>query len=332
MQKPKFQIGTSTDTAYELKRTIELQLLYVASLFDPLRKEVGQVIHLSRQTCKKCRAILRLMRDSMGYAAYYRENRNLRDLQRELARFRDADVQLRVFRRLSRSLPEHTRKGWYAGLMEKAKQQYRLELDQLMDGGNAAQIADRARSTAAQISTYPLSGQGFGMIAKGLSRIYLQGREMGYRVFSEDAEDHEVHELRKKAKYLQHQLFYLSGLNKTLFTAMSRTLEQLTENLGYYNDLRLARNSMRDYAEENHLAPGDHGVLLEGLREEMQKLKSDSRQLYVNVYSEPASAFVRRIGGYWESYYRTLKHRKKVSEPSKNQVYESKSAQKSEGI
>jgi CHAD domain-containing protein len=305
MQKPKFQIGTSDDTAYELKRTIELQLLYVSSLFDPLPKEVGEVIHLSRQTCKKCRAILRLMRDAMGYAAYYRENRNLRDLQRELARFRDADVQLQVFRRLSGNLPEHTRKGWFAGLMEEAKKNYELELDHLMNGDRAAQIAARARSMAAQITTYPLTGQGFGIIAKGLSRIYRQGREMGDWVYSEDAEGHEVHELRKKAKYLQHQLFYLSGLNKTLFTAMSRTLEQLTENLGYYNDLRLARNSMRDYAEENHLAPGDHGVLLEGLREEMQKLKSDSRQMYVNVYSEPAGAFVRRIGGYWESFYRT---------------------------
>jgi len=306
MQKPKFQIGTSADTAYELKRTIELQLLYVASLFDPLRKDVGQVIHLSRQTCKKCRAILRLMRDSMGYGAYYRENRNLRDLQRELARFRDADVQLQVFRRLSRSLPEQIRKGWYKGLMEKAKKNYQLELDRLMNGDKAAQIAAWARSTAAQIKTYPLSGQGFGMIAKGLSRIYRQGREMGYRVYSEDAEDHDVHELRKKAKYLQHLLFYLSGLNTALFTAMSSTLEQLTENLGYYNDLRHASNSLKQYAKENHLTPEDYGFLLEGLREEMQKLKSDSRQIYVDAYSEPAGAFVRRIGGYWESYYRAL--------------------------
>jgi CHAD domain-containing protein len=308
MRKPKFQIGTSTDTAYELKRTIELQLLYVASLFDPLKKDVGQVIHLSRQTCKKCRAILRLMRDSMGYAAYYRENTNLRDLQRELARFRDADVQLQVFRRLSGNLPEHTRKRWFAGLMEEAKKNYELELDHLMNGDRAAQIADRFRSTAAQMKTYPLSGQGFGLIEKGLSRIYRQGRGMGYRVYSEDAGEHEVHDLRKKAKYLQHQLFYLSALNKALITAMSTTLEQLTENLGYYNDLRLASNSMKEYAKENHLTPEDYGILLEGLKEEMQKLKSDSRQIYVNVYSEPTRAFIRRIRRYWEAFYGTVKY------------------------
>jgi len=318
MQQPKFQIGTSTDTAFELKRAIELQLFYVGSLFDPLQKNVGQVIHFSRQTCKKCRAILRLMRDSMGYAAYYRENRNLRDLQRELARFRDADVQLRVFRRLSGNLPENTMKGWYSGLMGKAKKNYSVELGYLKDGDRAAQISNRTRSAAAQITTYQLSGQGFGMIDKGLSRIYRQGREMGYRVFSEDAEDQEVHNLRKKAKYLQHQLTFLSGLYLSLFTAMSRTLEQLTENLGYYNDLCLARNSIREYAVENHLEHKEYGKLLSMLNEELQKLKDDSRQIYVNAYSEPPGAFIRRIGGYWDSWYGTGKRGDEVLELIKN--------------
>ena len=307
MQQPKFHIGTSTDTAYELKRAIELQLLYVGSLFDPLPRDVGQVIHMSRQTCKKCRAVLRLMRDSMGYAAYFRENRNLRDLQRELSRFRDADVQLRVFRRLSGSLPEHTRKGWYSDLMRKARKNYHLELGHLINGDRAAQISIRARSAAVQITTYQLSGQGFGMIDKGLARIYRQGREMGYAVFSEDAEDQAVHDLRKKAKYLQHQLTYLSGLCISLFTVMSHTLEQLTENLGYYNDLCLARNSIREYAGDNHLEHKEYGKLLSMLKEEMQKLKADSRQIYVNAYSEPPGAFIRRIGGYWDSWYGTGK-------------------------
>lgn len=303
MRKPAFRIGASPNTADALKRTIELQMKYVSGLFDPLQKEVGEVIHETRQICKKCRAILRLMRDSMGYASYYRENRNIRDLQRELAPLRDADVQHQLFRRLSKNSPEHAGNVWFSGLLEKARQSYDLELDQFLGEDKAAQISDRARSVAAQIKTYRLSGHGFGIIKSGLTRIYRQGREMGTRVFPENAEDVEIHNLRKKAKYLQHQLFYLSALNKALITAMSSTLEQLTENLGCYNDLRLASNSMKEYAKENQLTPEEYGILLEGLREEMQKLKSDSRQIYVNVYSEPTRAFIRRIRRYWEAFY-----------------------------
>ncbi len=311
MQKPKFQIGASVNTANELKRSIDLQLRYVGRMFDPLQKEVGQAIHETRQTCKKCRAMVRLIRDSMGYAAYYRENSNLRDLQRELARLRDADVQQQLFSRLSKKYPGDTGKSWFSGLLEDAKINYNQQLDHFLEGNVAAQISDRARKAAASIKTYELSGQGFSIIEGGLTRIYRQGREMGTMVFSDTAGELEVHNLRKKAKYLQYQLSYLSGVFEALFTAMSRTLETLTENLGYFNDLYLACNRIEEYAEANDLRPEDHGSLLDRLREEMQQLKSDSLPIYVNIYSEPTRAFIRRTGGYWESYYSALKHKGK---------------------
>ena len=62
------------DTAYELKKTLELQLLYISSLFSPSLKDAGEAIHEARRSYKRCRAILRLMRDAMEYAAYCREN------------------------------------------------------------------------------------------------------------------------------------------------------------------------------------------------------------------------------------------------------------------
>lgn len=306
MQKPKFRIGTSTDTAYELKKAIELQLLYVSSLYDPLQKEAGKVIHETRQSCKKCRALLRLMRDTMGYASYFRENRNLRTMQRELSRVRDAEVQYLLFSKLSKSYPEYTRYDWFNGLMEKIRTTYDLQLDHFLNGDITVQIARIARSTAAQIQTYELIGQGFGIIEAGLSRIYRQGREMGIVVFSENADAHIIHELRKKAKYLQYQLFFLRGIFQVLFTAMSRTMEELTDKLGHFNDLHLGCERIVKYAEQFDVKQKDYEGILNRLREEMQKVKSDSHLIYVNAYSEPTGAFIRRIRRYWDSYYYNL--------------------------
>jgi len=302
MKKQKFRIGSSEDTAYEIKKTLELQLLYVSGLFSPAPKDTGEAIHEARRAYKRCRAILRLMRDAMGYASYYRENISLRDMQRELAQIRDADVQYNLLTRLSESYPEFSKKAWFSSLNKNARKNYDREMNHFLKTGKAADISRHTRSKAAQIQQYELAGQGYEIIEEGLSRIYRQGREMGKIIFSQEADPFEVHAFRKRAKYLQFQLSYLRTISKPLFKAMSSSMEQLTENLGYYNDLHIACTTIQEYAENNKLTHKKLGILLSSLREEMQKAKSDSKKIYEMLYAEKPKQFIKRIGSYWETY------------------------------
>jgi CHAD domain-containing protein len=307
MKKNTFKLGSSIDTASELLRTMEHQLLYVSDLFSPAPKDAGKAIHRARQTYKKCRALLRLMRDAMGYAAYYRENICLREMQRELSRIRDADVQYKLFTRLSEDFPEFGKKAWFAGIMKEARKNYDLEMDHFLESGKAADISRQSYAKALQCRQYTLNGEGFALIEGGLTRIYRQGREMGNLVFTQDADAFEIHSFRKKAKYLQYQLTYLRTISKSLIKAMSSTMEQLADNLGYYNDLYIACMRIQAYAEDHQIGQKKNlEILLGRLREEMEGAKEDSRKIYEMQYAEKPKHYIRRLGRYWELHAQSL--------------------------
>ena len=220
MKKDKFRIGSSADVALELKRTMERQMLYISSLFSTSSMDTSEAIHEARRSFKKSRAILRLMRDAMGYADYRRENISLRDMQRELTQTRDADVQFHLLTRISEDHPEFRKKSWFDMLVKHARAHYEMEMNGFRQSGKAAEISDYAHSKAEEIQRYELTGEGFEIIEGGLSRIYRQGREMGKTIIGEEADPFEVHAFRKRAKYLQFQLGYLRTISKPLFKAM----------------------------------------------------------------------------------------------------------------
>ena len=301
MKKDTFRMGSSADTAYELKRTLELQMLYISALFSASSMDTSEAIHEARRSFKKSRAILRLMRDAMGYASYRRENIGLRDMQRELTKTRDADVQFHLLTSISEDHPEIRKKNWFELLVKHARTNYKMEMDRFRKSGKAAEISDYARSKIEEIQHYELTGKGFEIIEGGLSRIYRQGREMGKTTFCEEADPFEVHAFRKRAKYLQFQLSYLRTISKPLFKAMSSSLEQLTENLGHYNDLHIAVSRIQEYVEQNNLGHKRNlELLMGGLREDMRKTLFKSSKIYEMQYAEPPRRFIERIGRYWE--------------------------------
>jgi CHAD domain-containing protein len=302
MKKPRFRIGSSADTAYELKKTLERQLLYAGSLYAPLQPHVGEVIHETRQIYKKCRAILRLMRDAMGYESYSRANISLRDMQRDLSRIRDADVQLQLFTDLSERFPEYKSYSWFKRIIDAAKKTHDQELRHFLESDKASEISRQIATQAAQSQHYELIGEEFEIIEGGLRRIYRQGREMGTVVFGEDVAASEIHTFRKRAKYLQYQLTYLRSISNELIKAMSTTLEQLTEHLGYYNDLHLANTSIEEVSDRSEVSQQKRAMLQSSLRELMQSAKSRSELIYTNLYIEKPAQFIRRIRTFWTTY------------------------------
>lgn len=301
MKKDKFRIGSSADLAFELKRTLEHQMLYISALFSTSGMDASEAIHEARRSFKKSRAILRLMRDAMNYASYRRENISLRDRQRELTQTRDAYVQFHLLTSISDDHPEFSKKSWYSMLLKHARANYEREMKRFHKSGKALEISRYAQSKAEEIHRYELAGKGFEIIEGGLSRIYRQGREMGKAIIGGEADPFEVHAFRKRAKYLQFQLGYLRPVSKPLFKAMSTSLEQLTENLGHYNDLHIAVSRIQEYLEQHKLGQKKNlELLFSGLREDMQESLLNSRTIYEIQYAETPERFIERIGRYWE--------------------------------
>ncbi len=61
-----------------------------------VRADADDVVHDLRKRCKRVRALLRLVRDSLGEDVYKSENRVLRDAARGLSPVRDAVVLIEV--------------------------------------------------------------------------------------------------------------------------------------------------------------------------------------------------------------------------------------------
>ena len=68
------------------------------------QEEVHISIHETRKSMKRIRAVLRMIRDEIGYSSYYRENTFYRDLSRKLSEIRNFEVLSGSIRNLKEDL------------------------------------------------------------------------------------------------------------------------------------------------------------------------------------------------------------------------------------
>src|SRR5436305_678744 len=68
----------------------------------------NEAIHEARNSIKKTRALLRLIRNSIG-ETYQSENARLRDIARRLSAFRDAFAMIKTFDKLKKQYPREMR-------------------------------------------------------------------------------------------------------------------------------------------------------------------------------------------------------------------------------
>jgi len=141
MEKLKFKLGVSSDLRNEVLLMQESQLRFIIRLCDPLHEKKGSAIHEIRRSFKKCRSLLRLIRDSMGYAMYYRENTQMRDMHRLLSHARDADVFYSMWKALPATFNGLEAQSWYRTTLDAASAQRQAERDQLI----SAEVPERIR-------------------------------------------------------------------------------------------------------------------------------------------------------------------------------------------
>jgi hypothetical protein len=92
-QKMKgFCITNSESIAENIHRILSEQLDYIEMQSEEEGEQVHKAIHEIRKSMKRIRAVLRLIRDEIGYSDYYRENVFYRDLSRKLSEIRNFEV------------------------------------------------------------------------------------------------------------------------------------------------------------------------------------------------------------------------------------------------
>jgi CHAD domain-containing protein len=228
----------------------------------PFRKEVGRIvrrqmdkalrdlfrlgatadeaIHNVRKRFKRVRAVLRLIRSEVGDRVYREENESLRDAAAAFSEVRNARVLVDAVEKLPHRESDVSVTAFDA-LKRFLKARQRDVHDRLARNVEAMDALREAieggRSRAAD---WPLPRDGRRAVRRGLRRTF----KAGVRAL-DDAEkratSERLHECRKQAKYLYHQVQMLERVASRSVTKLEERLHELEVRLGDDHDLGMLR-------------------------------------------------------------------------------------------
>lgn len=262
--------------------------------------DVHQIIHESRRTIKRIRAVLKMIRDEIGYSNYYRENRFYRDLARRMTPIRDSYVLLRFMGKLSEEHPRllpvelnHELEETLTGRMEEALSSFQNER-----GGVGALKMD-IEEARERVGCFCELRHRFRSVSKGIKRTYARGRKRMNALHPASGPE-EYHEYRKVTKDLQYQMEVLQPLYPRLLKAYASTLSKHTELLGEARDLDRFGSFLGDWLihRKKESIGKKTGDLLEHQRSAM--LDKVYRKAPM-IYAESAGQFTGRLGNYWKN-------------------------------
>jgi CHAD domain-containing protein len=253
-----------------------------------------EAVHDARRRFKRIRALLRLVRKSLGERRYLKENACFREAGRLLAEVRDARVLVGAFEELTRRFPTQL-----AGqsFVKVAKELLRRQEDvsrRVFEHENAlaktAVIVDAARR---RLDKWKFAKDDRATLRAGLKKMYRRGSEAFSAVLAERTTD-KLHEWRKRVKDLWHQLQLLQPIWPAIAPSLLNQAHTLSDYLGADHDLAVLRDALTDDAAKladcatvDVLLP-----LIDGRRLELQEA---AQLLGQQVYREKPKIFVRRL-------------------------------------
>ncbi len=244
-----YLIHRAEPAADAIRRNLREQNDRAARLLADWLDDPAGRIHETRQTCKKLRAVLRLIRPSARYV-YEVENRVYRNVQRGIARARDAtamvealdllearpaDAPLRESLRMLRRALESPAKTLAQGSQDTLARDIEVALAEL-------RAADR------RLQRLPLDGLRRRDLREGARRTYARcGRR--YRAALEQPAAATFHGWRKAVKYSYYQARLLRELAPDWAGQAGPRLRELAEILGQSQDLVLLEAGLAQQAD-----------------------------------------------------------------------------------
>jgi CHAD domain-containing protein len=298
MSERSYRIQPSEPAADEVRRVARGRIDHA---IDELRGQSessrAESVHEARKDMKKLRALLRLVRGELGEDVYSQENACFRDTGRRLSGVRDADVMILTLADLER------RFGELPGAARKLRPALVAHRFRVSAGSTkpAVQTAiDTLRQARERVDEWPLESEGFELFEEGLGRVYRRGRK-GLRRAQELPTAEHVHDWRKRVKDLWYHVSLLEEAWKPVMSALADEAHALSERLGDEHDVAV----LVEWAHRHASALNGADPMLRGFdvigasrRRELQREAFDYGS---RLYADKPSAFVGRIGGWWEA-------------------------------
>lgn len=305
-----FQISKKQNIPENIERILHTQMDSIIAHCKPGGQDRHQSVHEIRKNMKRIRAVMRLIRDGVGYSTYYRENTVFRDLAREISELRNRIVLAETIGKIEKEFTPAARKhmqNMQETLFREGERLYKILLD---DKDIFRKISAETRKAKKRSGEFVFNHEDFRVFEGGLLRIYRQGRKLYHKARGgHDAEL--LHDMRKRMKYLWYQMELLQPIYPKMLKTYAKSLNDITDILGICHDLDELIEEARDKKKVTH---AETLRQLEAIQEKSkEELLDQIWHKVAAVYTEEPDAFVQRLASYWEIF-----HKKKVlSTPKK---------------
>ncbi|MCB9049409.1 MAG: CHAD domain-containing protein [Lewinellaceae bacterium] len=250
-------------------------------------------IHKARKHFKKLRAYYRLIRDEVGYSVYKDGNVFYRTLGRKLASLRDITSRIEAVGFLRVQYGERISAEAFEVLLALLDEERETIRATEEEGENQVEetieLLHRERGRFIEL---PVRDQCLKNTIASIHRVYERGYK-GYKRSLGDPSVEEMHDWRKRVKYLWYHYRMLRQAWPRVFRAYKKEAKILADFLGDYHDLALLMEKMEDYQER--LPEEARRILSASASHYMLKLLEESRKLGALVYNEPPKVFAKKM-------------------------------------
>jgi CHAD domain-containing protein len=264
-----------------------LQMLEKGHHFD--------AVHDVRKEIKKLRAVLRLVRSSIGKTAYREATGSLRSAADRLNAMRDAQVRLAAMENLAKQsngrIPRHSLPKIQNALRESC----RTEEQKLAGTLNSArQFLLGARAQLGNVKVKPNSWKA---VAPGLTKIYRRGRKALALAQREPSPEH-FHEWRKRVKDLSNQLRLVCPMRPGKLKPRMDQLDHLGDLLGDDHDLFM----LGQFVGRKVKQPREKKPVVQVIADRQAKLRSEALEVGGSFYTKKPNRFCRQVCKGWKSW------------------------------
>ncbi|MBD2113905.1 MULTISPECIES: CHAD domain-containing protein [Cyanophyceae] len=299
-----YRFFTDSTVEANVQRILNEQLeKAIQELSEGIQKTPEQAIHSTRKRLKKGRAVLRLVRKSIGEKTYQRENDQLRSIGQALAPARDGAVYQKTLNDLIEIYGISLENKGLADLQDSLADLYKSELKALIDRDDAiAPILADLKESRARLSNLTLHQTGWKAVSKSLEQVYRQGRDRFHAAYK-DGNDETFHDWRKRVKDLWYSSCLLKQIWPPVMEVLGSEAHYLSELLGDGHDSAVLQHFLRHHPSEVALSDTYLQVLMPLLVHRQDKLHQQAKGLGKKFYSEEPKTFIKRIHSYWRSEF-----------------------------
>ncbi len=281
-----YRIARKAPPAREVRRVLLEQNRKAQKLLATWKQDPAGHVHQSRQSFKRIRATLWLLRPKYRYV-YTVENRIYRDLARQLAYARDASAMVEATDLLADRLWEPGPRQSLLMLRKSLKAQARQEMADAVAGlaGSVAAVRQELPAAAQRIEQLPLKGLTVKRLRAG-ARTTLAPAGRNYLRLDATAGPELYHDWRKHVKYAYYQTSLMAELMPRWSARNKRPLRELAELLGHVQDLHMLDELIA--AQPDALGIDIHWQRLRRqVREVQRELQLQSTALGKQIFGKP---------------------------------------------